>query len=106
MLQQSQTNTTNPDQYNGWSNKETWLINLWINNDPYLQENLLDIISYDDGIYLKIQTLRELVENIAFDSITELYGTGATGLGAGKARVICMPPRISIWLCSDCSMRR
>ena len=92
MLQQSQTNTTNPDQYNGWSNKETWLINLWINNDPYLQENLLDIISYDDGIYLKIQTLRELVENIAFDSITELYGMSSdlinTAIGRADLREI------------------
>lgn len=66
MLQQSQTNTTNRDQYNGWSNKETWLINLWINNDPYLVECLQDIVSYDDGIYAKVQMLKELVEYTVF----------------------------------------
>ena len=66
MLQQSQTNTINRDQYNGWSNKETWLINLWINNDPYLVECLQDIVSYDDGIYAKVQMLKELVEYTAF----------------------------------------
>jgi hypothetical protein len=27
------TNTTNDSSYNGYTNKETWLVNLWMNND-------------------------------------------------------------------------
>ncbi|MBN1994525.1 MAG: hypothetical protein JW953_17640 [Anaerolineae bacterium] len=26
------------DTYNGWHNRETWLVNLWIDNEPYLYE--------------------------------------------------------------------
>jgi len=74
MLQQSLTNNTNQDEYNGWKNRETWLVNLWINNDPYLQAELMDIIKSDVGIYLKVQDLRELVEDIAFDHINESSG--------------------------------
>ena len=55
MLQQSQTNDINQDTYNGWKNRETWLVNLWINNNPYLQAELMDIIKSDVGIYLKVQ---------------------------------------------------
>lgn len=71
MLQQSQTKDINRDEYNGWKNRETWLINLWINNDPYLQQELVYITELEDGIYLKVQMLKELVENIAFDHLDE-----------------------------------
>lgn len=77
MLQQTQTNNTNQDEYNGWRNRETWLVNLWINNDPYLQGKLLEIINRDVGIYLKVQDLRELVEDIVFDHINESSGMGS-----------------------------
>jgi len=77
MLQQSQTNNINQDEYNGWKNRETWLVNLWINNDPYLQGELEWITKRDVGIYLKVQDLRDLVEDIAFDHINESSGMGS-----------------------------
>lgn len=76
MLKYPQTNDTNQDTYNGWKNRETWLVNLWISNDPYLQEELVNITKLEDGIYVKVQWLRELVENIAFDHINESSGMG------------------------------
>lgn len=30
--------STNIDKYNGWTNRETWLVKLWINNDQSTQE--------------------------------------------------------------------
>jgi len=86
MLQQSQINDTNQDKYNGWKNRETWLVNLWINNDPYLQAELMHIIESDVGIYVKVQDLRELVEDISFDHINESSGIGPDLVNTALAR--------------------
>jgi len=86
MLQRTQTNNTNQDEYNGWRNRETWLINLWINNDPYLQQELVYITELEDGIYLKVQMLKELVENIAFDHLDEQSGMSSDLINTAIAR--------------------
>ena len=86
MLQQSQINNTNQDTYNGWKNRETWLVNLWINNNPYLQAELLDIIKSDVGIYIKVQDLRDLVEDISFDHINESSGMSTDLVNTALAR--------------------
>lgn len=31
-------------EYNGWTNRETWALMLWINNDERLQSEALDIM--------------------------------------------------------------
>jgi len=87
MLQQQTNDTnTNQDEYNGWRNRETWLINLWINNDPYLQQELVYIIELEDGIYTKVQMLKELVENIAFDHLDEQSGMSSDLINTAIAR--------------------
>jgi hypothetical protein len=34
----------NPDEYNGWANRETWAANLWLTNSPELYEATLDAV--------------------------------------------------------------
>lgn len=86
MLQQSQTNNTNQDEYNGWKNRETWLVNLWISNDPYLQEELDYITKMKEGIYLKVQALEELVNEIVFDHSDQSPGMSTDLINTAVAR--------------------
>jgi hypothetical protein len=34
----------NPDEYNGWTNRETWAANLWLTNTPELYEATLGAV--------------------------------------------------------------
>lgn len=33
------------DTYNGWANRETWLVNLWVNNEPNLSDAVLETVA-------------------------------------------------------------
>lgn len=41
-LAQSSTVTT---EYNGWSNRETWVVNLWLTNDLGYHDTLAQVIA-------------------------------------------------------------
>ena len=53
------------EEYNGWKNRQTWLVNLWLNNEPSSQQALYDIANdaeeLVDGspapIYMRADTL-------------------------------------------------
>ena len=57
------------EEYNGWRNRQTWLVNLWLNNEPSSQQALYDIANdaeeLVDGspapIYMRADTLMEYI---------------------------------------------
>jgi hypothetical protein len=57
------------EEYNGWKNRQTWLVNLWLNNKPSSQQALYDIANdaeeLVDGspapIYMRADTLMEYI---------------------------------------------
>ena len=57
------------EEYNGWKNRQTWLVNLWLNNEPASQQALYNIANdteeLADGspapIYTRADTLMEYI---------------------------------------------
>lgn len=49
--------------YNGWSTYETWLVNLWIQNDQALHAALHDEIVNAGSFYAAKQVLQTWLEN-------------------------------------------
>ena len=47
------------DDYNGWTNKATWLVKLWIDNDQGLQEHWLEMARDSVTEYQLADTLKE-----------------------------------------------
>jgi hypothetical protein len=58
------------ERYNGWTNYETWCLNIWIDNDQYLYERKAELIRevsihYDDKQVYELSLLLEsMVEEL------------------------------------------
>ena len=69
----------NDDTYNGWKNKETWLVNVWLNNDYDLYKHyistLTEIVEKQSNVLytnrLVIDELKEIVWEIYRDEHRE-----------------------------------
>ena len=48
-----------PSSYNGWSNYETWVINLWVTGTERYYSELCRIISSDGNLYDKAEALED-----------------------------------------------
>lgn len=47
------------NKYNGWSNRETWVANLWLTNDQASYFLLLEALKRSDSDYTCAEWLRE-----------------------------------------------
>jgi hypothetical protein len=50
--------------YNGWSNYETWLVSVWLNNDRLTYNVLESIRAKDLSVNSKAEELEELVREL------------------------------------------
>lgn len=64
--------------YNGWTNYETWVVALWINNEQWSQETVLELVraeiengaeNPDDAVYEVAETLKQWVDDTYFTNL-------------------------------------
>jgi hypothetical protein len=71
--------------YNGWPSYETWLLNLWLGNDPATDAICRELVAEAGSLREAAETLKALVEE---DSpFQEQSGLYVDLLGAAFARV-------------------
>ena len=82
----TQTVTT---EYNGWSNRETWLVNLWLSNDMGSYEFLQSICKNHCETWEKVEELEAL--DAVFQSAR--LSSGLVSSYRGEYRVAPTRPR-------------
>lgn len=48
--------------YNGWTNYETWCVNLWLDNNEYTQGLVYEMANSDEYDNHRVASLEEMVE--------------------------------------------
>lgn len=48
---------------NGWTNRETWVVNLWVTNEPYSYDMLQHIIKAFDSISEQAEELEHCIRS-------------------------------------------
>jgi hypothetical protein len=78
-------------EYNGWTNYETWVVKLWIDNEEgsyhYWQEEVETVCRRNVHRDTATNTLRGLLEDYHRENMPEVTGTYADLLGASLSEV-------------------
>lgn len=79
------------NEYNGWTNYETWVVNLWLNNEQGSQDYWLNVAEWvlhhskdEDAARYE---LASIIENQHEESLPELTGFAADLLNASMSEV-------------------
>ena len=60
-------NDTTTDTYNGWTNRETWLVSLWLSNDQASYSVLLEALELNESGHIKAEWLKSQLEDLVND---------------------------------------
>lgn len=69
---------SNPDEYNGWKNYETWAVYSWLSSEPTTYFPIIAIVNDGDGP--PDHKVREFVESLFWGSEGEIPATLSTDL--------------------------
>ena len=97
------------EEYNGWKNRQTWLVNLWLNNEPSSQQALYDIANsliFDakelaDGspvpVHMRADTLMEYIMD-RFYSVENFLPKATEDLDANLSGMFLDLLNDAIWM--------
>jgi hypothetical protein len=54
-------NVAEVQTYNGWTNHETWIVNLWMTGDPRYYDQLCEIVSSGDTLDEQAEALEDFI---------------------------------------------
>jgi hypothetical protein len=60
-------NDTVSVSYNGWTNRETWLVSLWLNNDQDNYKVLLEALERNETDFKRAEWLNSQLEDLMSD---------------------------------------
>ena len=69
---------TTDNTCNGWTNRETWLVNLWLTYEPGTYETLRAITESNSELYEKSDQLKDFVYTLCMGENSEINGTASS----------------------------